>query len=192
MAFYKEDMDLYVNQLENLKKERNEAEEKINNLFPKNIDHLRRFHLQLITMSLIILAAVLPLLSSENQAIFKTEVLTYAGIVFIFISLILTVLYLTHILISENKRLTNKRDFYSQSFSNEINKVDNCFRQGMPYKDYYKNYLERAGDYAKREKELNKISKIAKKIDIVGWILSIVFLVGTFLIGFSFLNFYGA
>jgi len=185
----KKDTKLYGGQLKRLKENRDEAEKKINILLPKNIDHLRKFHLQLITISLIVLAAVLPLLSSSNQVIFKTEILSYAGIVFIFISLILTIIYLTHILIKENKDLTNKRVFYSKSFGDEIAEIENYFKKKIPFKNYYYDYYKRVKNYEEEEKKLGNISKIVERVDVMGWILSISFLMGIFLIGLSFFNF---
>jgi len=180
------DKNFYSKQYNYLSKNRDKILKKVDTVRPRNIDHLRKFHMQLITISLIILAAVLPLLTKE-QSIFNIKILTYIGIGFISLTSIMTVLYLTFIIVREIRRIDKKRKFFSRTYGDELKRVIQYKRTGQPHQKYQEVYIKAGEDYIEEEKELDKLPKLTILYEPVSWFLSGLFIIGIILIGLSLL-----
>jgi len=185
----KDDGTLYVNQIEDLETQKKEIIKELRDLHLKNISYLRNFYMQLLTISLLIIAIVLPVVSSNNQTIFKTSLLTYIGIVFISLNTIITIFYLTYIITYEYKRINRFGNFYKTSYDEAIKELGLHINDKKTFSEWQQTYFDLSKKNAEQEKLLGEQPKLVIYIEIMTWILSGLFVLGFILIGFSVLDF---
>ena len=178
-------VEFYEKEGEKLQNERDTAIKEIGSLIVKNIEHLREFHMQLITISLILIAAVIPITTIEGQFFFKNLSLTYTGVALLATTCVLTISYLNFIIVSENKHLTNSQNFYKRTFSEALDNLIEHVRKNREYNDYIESYFWLAQKNIKEEKEIRKISWLADHVGVISWFLVGLLIVGFFLIGAS-------
>ena len=185
----KDDETLYIEDMQGLEEKQEKARENMADLMPKSIGYLRNFHMQLLTISLLTVAIVLPIISSDDQTIFKNTLLSYMGIISISITTILTILYLTYVITNEHKRIDKLYNFYTNSFSEAIKELVVYFQGKKPFNEWRKAYSVLVKINAEKEKDIRKTSKIITEVEVVAWILSGLFILGVLLMGLSIIKF---
>ncbi len=155
----------------------------IHEVLVQSIEHSRNFYTQLTGFSLLVIAAVLQVLSSEKQTIIINKQLAVIGLVGFSISALSVIFYLSYIILNENKKLNQKKKFYITTTEEQTKKSLEFAKQGKDFSEYEKVYLEDGLKYVEQEKEMNESTFIDRQNYKISWLISL-----SFIFGFIFLS----
>lgn len=129
------------------------------NVRTRNLEYLRTFWLHLTIISSLIIVAVLPLVL-KNSNFFKCLIITIIGLSFLTLMIILACFSLNHILTKENRDLSEKSEFYSKNFLEEIKIINEGSQKQEAAEDYSRKYFNLSEKFKGEENQLdNKLKE---------------------------------
>ncbi|MFA4930401.1 MAG: hypothetical protein WC570_00840 [Patescibacteria group bacterium] len=176
----------YLNNVKDSINRKNTSIEVVRNLSIKNIDWIRKYQIHLDTLSLLILAPIVPLVS-QYPDIFAMRKITFIGMILLLTQMILSIVYLNKIISAENNGLSDKLEFIKMSSKKETDLLlKNKERKILPeVTEETRRYM--IYEFAELETKLLEVKEsifFQKVSDVCTWL----FIIGLLLIVISFFD----
>ena len=152
-----EDGKLYTERFQEYLAEKDKNFYRVTDLLGKNIDHLRQFNSTLLSVDVVLIAAVFTALAS-NARVIQSPVLAGFGTAILVANAIFIVFLTDAVLTNENENLTERLRFNERTFGGALDLLQSFVEAGKNFSDYLKSELKKMQVFAAEEKNLNKDS----------------------------------